>query len=249
MVNGMPIKRERVEEVLQFEPSSFCWTCRLKGCPLFKCSKCQLAYYCSAQCQKDHWSTHKLLCQCVNFPPPTWNDFPLPWVSILDWNPIRSEIFFPVLEDLCRRTSKVVALNFEVHFMFYSDTVKLILTDLITSKANEQRDQFNILMQEQQDAEEYQKQIALQIFHLEADIRDIQLKSMKAKKPKILVLLSQQLANLRLALEQKKELLLAAEEKLKQACSKCEAFQTSMQNNQWCRALKNLIVKNVEEVD
>ena len=143
----------------------------------------------------------------------------------------------------------MVALNFEVHFMFYSDTVKLILTDLITSKANEQRDQFNILMQEQQDAEEYQKQIALQIFHIEADIRDVELRSMKAKKPKMLVSLTQQLANLRLALEQKKELLLAADEKLKQACSKCEAFQTSMQNNQWCRALKNLIVKNVEDVD
>ena len=133
--------------------------------------------------------------------------------------------------------------------MFYYDTVKLILTDLITSKANEQNDQFNILMQEQQDAEETQKQIALQIFHIEADIRDVELKSMKAKKPKILVSLTQQLANLRLALEQKKELLLSADEILKQACSKCEAFQNSMQENQWCRASKNLIVKNVENVD
>jgi hypothetical protein len=28
-----------------------------------RCSRCKFAYYCSAECQKDHWPLHKLSCK------------------------------------------------------------------------------------------------------------------------------------------------------------------------------------------
>lgn len=37
-----------------------------KNTPKFKkCSKCCVAYYCSAECQKAHWKAHKPLCKPV----------------------------------------------------------------------------------------------------------------------------------------------------------------------------------------
>lgn len=39
-----------------------CKTCGKSGCTM-KCSRCEVEYYCNAECQNIHWSEHKLICQ------------------------------------------------------------------------------------------------------------------------------------------------------------------------------------------
>jgi hypothetical protein len=40
-----------------------CWYCKkISEKQLKKCSKCHLAYYCDATCQKNHWLEHKKTC-------------------------------------------------------------------------------------------------------------------------------------------------------------------------------------------
>lgn len=38
-----------------------CSNCKKDNCTL-RCAKCQLAYYCSKECQKSHWTTHRDFC-------------------------------------------------------------------------------------------------------------------------------------------------------------------------------------------
>ena len=40
--------------------------CSTPSCPNngeLKCSRCSSAFYCGRQCQRDHWSVHKLVCK------------------------------------------------------------------------------------------------------------------------------------------------------------------------------------------
>jgi len=41
--------------------------------PLKQCAKCKKAYYCSRECQKADWKSHKPVCRAVNAEPPPPN--------------------------------------------------------------------------------------------------------------------------------------------------------------------------------
>ena len=48
---------------------SKCWNCFKEfGDGLKKCGRCKEARYCSAECQKEHWATHKKDCRPSNEP-------------------------------------------------------------------------------------------------------------------------------------------------------------------------------------
>lgn len=56
-----------VQELLQAPPvnsSGVCIYCNWPG-TRYRCSRCKDAKYCSIRCQKNHWSTHKLSCECA----------------------------------------------------------------------------------------------------------------------------------------------------------------------------------------
>lgn len=42
-------------------PYKICLRCNVSNCK-FKCSKCQIAYYCGRECQSQHWPIHKKFC-------------------------------------------------------------------------------------------------------------------------------------------------------------------------------------------
>ena len=41
-----------------------CFLCQREGQspPLRRCSQCEIAFYCSKECQRGHWKTHKAAC-------------------------------------------------------------------------------------------------------------------------------------------------------------------------------------------
>lgn len=40
-----------------------CFNCNLPGDPVLRqCSQCRIARYCSANCQRENWNVHKMLC-------------------------------------------------------------------------------------------------------------------------------------------------------------------------------------------
>ena len=43
-------------------PLNFCFVCKVYGKSLKKCGKCKIVKYCSPQCQKIDWETHKKKC-------------------------------------------------------------------------------------------------------------------------------------------------------------------------------------------
>lgn len=43
-----------------------CESCLKTEQKMFKCSRCLITRYCSTQCQKNHWSTHKLKCKVID---------------------------------------------------------------------------------------------------------------------------------------------------------------------------------------
>lgn len=48
--------------------SQTCSSCGAEAGPersLLRCSRCQVVWYCNAQCQKDHWKAHKEICKRV----------------------------------------------------------------------------------------------------------------------------------------------------------------------------------------
>ena len=55
--------KQRDKEIKQ-KIQTFCGGCNvLKHCTeLSKCGNCNCAYYCSAECQKNHWKEHKAQC-------------------------------------------------------------------------------------------------------------------------------------------------------------------------------------------
>lgn len=47
-----------------------CEHCLKTAKKMFKCSRCLITRYCSTECQKSHWSTHKLKCKVINVDDP-----------------------------------------------------------------------------------------------------------------------------------------------------------------------------------
>ena len=57
--------KERALEAFKnfpFEESKLCQSCHQTSEKMLRCGKCKLASYCSPECQKHHWSVHKLNC-------------------------------------------------------------------------------------------------------------------------------------------------------------------------------------------
>ncbi|KAI8932270.1 hypothetical protein NX059_010471 [Plenodomus lindquistii] len=63
--NQSTVRTLRVEDITAKKGT--CFECGAKeaegGEALLKCSKCKVAQYCSAECQKKEWKTHKLVCK------------------------------------------------------------------------------------------------------------------------------------------------------------------------------------------
>ncbi|KAK7924941.1 hypothetical protein PG985_006995 [Apiospora marii] len=43
--------------------SKYCWSCRVDENDLFRCTKCNMARYCSKNCQKHDWDIHRTVCE------------------------------------------------------------------------------------------------------------------------------------------------------------------------------------------
>ena len=61
--------REKVDEIKK-HLASHCSTCkrekeRERDRPLDTCSRCRLACYCSTECQREHWASHKEICKMI----------------------------------------------------------------------------------------------------------------------------------------------------------------------------------------
>lgn len=59
----------RRETVVNPPKSHQCNNCCKTGVEhgqLKRCSQCRSVWYCSAECQKGHWSEHKVLCQAIS---------------------------------------------------------------------------------------------------------------------------------------------------------------------------------------
>lgn len=59
---GLDNVKASTKSDLQSTTNYSCANCNKDNCKL-RCSKCQLAYYCSTECQKAHWVTHRDLCK------------------------------------------------------------------------------------------------------------------------------------------------------------------------------------------
>ena len=61
--------REKVDEIKK-HLASHCSTCKRQkeregDRPLDTCSRCRLACYCSTECQREHWVSHKEICKMI----------------------------------------------------------------------------------------------------------------------------------------------------------------------------------------
>eukprot|EP00106_Octopus_bimaculoides_P013080 XP_014780522.1 PREDICTED: ankyrin repeat and MYND domain-containing protein 2-like [Octopus bimaculoides] len=56
-------KKECLKDSSNGKTENLCETCFRTNIPLKKCSKCKTTYYCSTDCQKYDWSTHKSNCK------------------------------------------------------------------------------------------------------------------------------------------------------------------------------------------
>ena len=61
--------REKVDEIKK-HLASHCSTCKREkeregDRPLDTCSRCRLACYCSTECQREHWVSHKEICKMI----------------------------------------------------------------------------------------------------------------------------------------------------------------------------------------
>lgn len=54
-----------IYDFVQCKLSSYCAHCVMLCIKSFKCSRCEVAHYCSAQCQKKDWSSHRSWCKAA----------------------------------------------------------------------------------------------------------------------------------------------------------------------------------------
>ena len=79
------------------------WSGQLTS-PLKRCSRCHLVYYCSIECQKKDWSSHKDLCK-INAAKPGGKKFALK----RNLKPFEENIFcFPWVFFVCKESYQVL---------------------------------------------------------------------------------------------------------------------------------------------
>ncbi|KAK8089830.1 hypothetical protein PG997_004791 [Apiospora hydei] len=61
--------------------SKYCWACRDDGDELLRCARCNMARYCSKNCQKHDWDTHRVFCEPLE---PRSVEIPDPGATILE---------------------------------------------------------------------------------------------------------------------------------------------------------------------
>ncbi|KAJ7088679.1 hypothetical protein C8R44DRAFT_892739 [Mycena epipterygia] len=63
IVNGRYIPpRQSLTGPCKLKPRNSCTNCLACDCELSRCSKCKGVWYCSKECQLQHWPKHKLSC-------------------------------------------------------------------------------------------------------------------------------------------------------------------------------------------
>ena len=60
---GILTNSKMLNHMLSCKPSTCCSNCLLKKIQLNRCAKCKIVFYCSRECQKNHWSSHKKVCR------------------------------------------------------------------------------------------------------------------------------------------------------------------------------------------
>ena len=59
---GILTNSEMLNDMLSLKRSTCCANCSIKKIQLNRCGRCKTVFYCSRECQKNHWSSHKKVC-------------------------------------------------------------------------------------------------------------------------------------------------------------------------------------------
>lgn len=88
-----------------------------KGEKFKKCSKCKIIHYCSVECQKAHWSTHKHCCHTIG----SSKDYKQ-WVALAKLFTINR---YSMLLELAKKVSEKYKIPFQkLHFSIIFDTIE-----------------------------------------------------------------------------------------------------------------------------